>query len=266
MALSFYFWTMTVFPECHQQKQLSDHLLQPQRQKWLKHFWVANSPGSSQTFWSVSIKSSLPPVVNYLTVNTTVLPQHQRGGHVILYLSREDPSSLTSSESTQIYSEGAVLSLHAFYAWCKTAAETPNTSGNKQFIIKKSLAAWFKKNKKQKKSKINMACTTLKYIQKSSAFCIVETWSEADCLLNRTFLYKFTEQQRVSKDRSLGCSWVAFIIAPGRHPRLRFKRVLRDFSVFTLWTFFFDPHGVVTRDAVILQWTLEESTLGRVEV
>lgn len=78
------------------------------------------------------------------------------------------------------------------------------------------------------------------------------------------FFMEFTEQ-RVQEGKSLGGSGVAFIIAPGRHPRLLFKRVQLE-SVFVLWSFLLDPHSVVTGDAVVLQGAREEATLERVEI
>lgn len=58
-------------------------------------------------------------------------------------------------------------------------------------------------------------------------------------------------------------SRVTFIVNPGRHPLLFFKRIKLDFPVFILWSFLSDPHCVVTRDAVISLGAFEESTLGR---
>lgn len=78
------------------------------------------------------------------------------------------------------------------------------------------------------------------------------------------FFTKITEQ-RVHEGKSLDGSRVAFIIAPGRHPRLPFKRVQLE-SVFVLWNFLPDPHSVVTGDAVVLLGAREEATLERVEV
>lgn len=78
------------------------------------------------------------------------------------------------------------------------------------------------------------------------------------------FFTKVTEQ-RVHEGKSLDGSRVAFIIAPGRHPRLLFNRVQLE-SVFVLWSFLLDPHSVVTGDAVVLQGAREEATLQRVEI
>lgn len=55
-------------------------------------------------------------------------------------------------------------------------------------------------------------------------------------------------------------SRVTFIVNPGRHPLLLLERVKLDFSVFVLQSFLSNPHGVVTRDAVVSFGPFEEAT------
>lgn len=62
---------------------------------------------------------------------------------------------------------------------------------------------------------------------------------------------------------STNLSRVTFIVEPSCHPLLLFKRIELNISIFVLWSFLSNPHGVVSRDVVVLFGAFEESTLRR---